>query len=214
MMLSMARFLFTIGLLVAAAPAFAQAPERIAPFALDVRGAFTFLGTDAVTSSSLGIADDDLASHAIGVTGGVHFYLLRGQSWALGLGGEAILATATKQRFDPEDDEIPLGPEVRRQLKGASGQVSINFGHRGGWSYLTAGMGPLQFDTHLTANTPDGARASTVNFGFGARWYGTRHMGFSVDMRFYQTEPATPTSFTGARERNTVTVISAGVTFK
>ena len=121
---------------------------------------------------------------------------------------------ATKHRFDPADETVELGPEVRRRIRSVSAQLSLNSGHRYGWSYLTAGIGPLRFDTHLQSNDPDGVSGLTPNFGFGARWFTREHVAFNMDVRFYQTRPAEATVFVGARERSTVTVISAGISLK
>jgi hypothetical protein len=210
----MRRLLATLVLLSTAVPALAQQPERLPPFVFDARGVFAFLGTDPVTSTSLNVTVDDLAGHGLGLNGGVHVYPLRRPNWALGLGGEVLLAGATKQRFDPIDPTVELGPEVHRQIRSLSGQLSFNFGHRHGWSYLTAGIGPLRFDTHLPPSVPDGLKPMTQNFGFGARWFSTPHVALNVDMRFYLTQPANATLLVGGRERATVTVISAGISLK
>jgi hypothetical protein len=210
----MRRLVITLSILLAPASAFAQQARPIAPFALDIRGVFGFLNADAITAADIGATTADLAGHPMGVGGGVHLYPLRGRSWALGLGGEVLVAGATQQNFDPIDPTIALGPEVTRRFRSLSGQLSLNFGHRGGWSYLTAGMGPLQFDTFVSSATPDGVKELTPNFGFGARWFSTPHVAFSVDLRFFMTKPAPPTLFVGGRDRAKVTMISAGISLK
>lgn len=210
----MRRLFLTLWVLATAAPAFAQQPERIPALVIDARGAFAFLGADVVTAENLPNTTNDLAGHGFGLGGGVHVYPIRGGNWALGLGGEIMLAGATKQNFDPIDPKIAIGPEVHRQFRSFSGQISLNFGHRNGWSYLTAGMGPLQFDTHLPPSVPDGLKQMTQNFGGGARWFTTPHVAFTVDMRFYMTQPANPTLIVAGRERTKVTIISAGISLR
>lgn len=199
-------------LLSIATPAAAQQPERLPFFVFDARGAFTVFKADPITAKDLGITAADLATHGFGIVGGAHIYPLRRANWALGLGGELLLAGRARQRFGLLEE--PLGPEVQRRLRNVSGQLSLNFGHRDGWSYLTAGMGPLSFDTFLTDTIPDGARQMTQNYGFGARWFGTPHAAFNIDMRFYLTQPADTAVFVGGRERRTILVLSAGVSLK
>jgi hypothetical protein len=210
----MRRLVITLLMFLLPAPALAQQADPIAPIALDIRGVFGFLGADAVTASDIGAVTEDLASHAIGVGGGLHFFPIRGRSWAFGLGGDVFLAGRTKQRFDLIDPTLPAGPEVQRRFRSLSGQLSLNFGHRRGWSYLTAGMGPVQFDTFVASTVPDREREMAKNFGFGARWFSTPHVGFTVDLRFFLTSPAARTLIVGSRDRAKVTMISAGVSFK
>lgn len=208
----MRRAVLCLIVLCAAAPAFAQARDSLPVFAVDARGAFVLLKQDPVTASTLGITVGDLATRGLGIVAGAHVYPLRGQKMALGIGGELFLARGVKQNLDAED--LPLGPEVRRQVQSISAQISLNFGHRRGWSYLTVGMGPLSFDTYLAGTLPDGARTMTQNFGFGARWFTRPHVAFTVDMRFYLTQPANPTDVVGGRERHALTVMSAGISLK
>ncbi len=103
-----------------------------------------------------------------------------------------------------------------------SGQVSLNFGHKLGWSYLTVGAGPLAFESYkevsatapTAATMPDGLRARTVNFGGGARWFNVAHLAFTVDLRFYLTPAALATPNTAPRDKHKVFVMSAGIAIK
>jgi hypothetical protein len=208
----MFRAVLCLALVCACAPAFAQPREPLPPLALDARGAFVLLPRDPVTAQTLGVTAADLATHSLGMVFGVHAYPWRGASVAFGVGAELFLARGKKQNFDEED--VPEGPEVRRQIQSFSGQISLNFGHREGWSYLTAGIGPLAFDTYLTGTLPDGPRVMTQNYGFGARWFTKPHVAFTVDMRFYLVGPSNPTDIVGGRERHSVTVMSAGISVK
>ena len=207
------RYVFaTLLLLAIAAPARAQQSDRLPPFVIDARGAYTLLKTDPVTAETLGVETTNLASHALGVVFGIQTYPLRKRAFALGLGGELALARGTKQNLDELGNV--LGPEVRRQFQSASFQISLNFGHQQGWSYLTAGAGPVVFDSYLAGTLPDGPRQLTQNFGFGARWFTTRHLAFTVDMRFYLVQPSDGTDIVGGRERQSVAFLSAGVSLK
>jgi hypothetical protein len=206
-------FVLSILVLLCAAPAFAQQKDPIPVFVFDARGAFALLKADAVTAETLGVTVADLPGHGLGVVGGLHFYPLRRGGFALGVGGELLLSSASRQSIDV-DGVTPLGPEVRRQLHSLSGQLSFNFGHRQGWSYISGGMGPTGFDTYLADTLPDGLQPMTINFGFGARWFNNDHVAFCLDLRFYQTQPADATLVVGGRERQSLMVISAGISLK
>jgi hypothetical protein len=165
-----------------------------------------------VTANSFAAGPEALARRGIGLVGGLHLYPLRRGHFAFGLGGELLLMRASRQEKD--DEGMPVGKAIRRRLESLSGQISLNFGHRTGWSYLSAGMGPLNFDTYFDGDIPDGLRPPTLNYGAGARWFNSDHAAFSVDMRFYATSPALPTLIVGERERQTVLVLSAGISIK
>jgi hypothetical protein len=202
-----------------AGPAFAQSKEPIPPYVFDLRGGLTLLKNDGVTAGDLGVTAADLPGHTFGLFTGVQLYPLRRGGFAFGIGGELFVARASDQQTDENTGEA-IGPEVKRRFRSLSGQLSLNFGHRTGWSYITAGIGPVAFDTYLVAlgstqaPEPDGLRSLTQNFGFGARWFNNQHVAFELDLRFYLTVPANPTAIVGGRERTTVVVMSAGVGLK
>jgi hypothetical protein len=196
-----------------AAPVWAQQPsDRLPPVALDLRGAFGRLGKSETTAANFGVAAEQLPARGLGLMGGLHFYPIRARRVALGIGGELLLVRASHQ---PEDAAgMPSGRAIRRRMESLSGQVSFNFGHRDGWSYVTGGMGPLNFDTYFDSDTPDGLRPMTINYGGGARWFNLDHVAFSVDMRLYATKPANPTLIVGGRKRQTIMIISAGISLR
>lgn len=214
-----------IGLVVAAlgvAPALAQtpaasqrpAPDNRLPIAVvDGRGVFARLGQDVLTAAGLPTTALQLSSKAFGFAGGAHVYPWRGRSMAFGVGGEAILA---RNSFEPIDATTlkPGGTVFKRRLRSASAQLSMNFGHAAGWSYLTAGYGPLSFESYLSTRTPDGLRDATLNYGGGARWFNFDHLAFTLDLRFYATRPTLATPATAARARHRVFVMSAGIAIK
>ena len=217
----------TLVTLAAAAPAAAQqarpapppaaAPPgatstRIPAFVFDARGAVAMLKQSPATAASFGSAPDALPGRGIGLVGGLHVYPIRRGHFAFGLGGEMLLARASRQGTDAAGK--PTGRPVRRRLQSLSGQISFNFGHRTGWSYLSGGLGPVNFDTYFDGDTPDGLRRPTLSYGAGARWFNTDHLAFCVDMRLYATSPANPTLFVGERGRQTVMVLSVGVAIR
>jgi hypothetical protein len=191
-----------------------QAPEKLPIAVVDVRGFYTGLGQDVVTASDLQVSSDQLPGRVFGGAVGVHVYPLRKGSFALGVGGEGVLAGGRAQRA--ETATAPAGPIVQQQLRGFSFQLSLNFGHRDGWSYLSAGTGPMKFASYLgeTRPTDDPPRSSTINLGGGARWFFKSHLAFTFDIRFYQTRPENAFGAYAARARNQLMVMSGGISIR
>lgn len=191
------------------------APLRVAPlpwFVFDVRGGFASLGSDTTTATDLGVVASDMPSRAKTIFVGAHVYLIRKGGFKLGLGAEAVRGTSSNQRLDSTGKGT--GPIIRRRLEGASGQLSLNFGKGKGWSYVTAGGGPMRLDSYLDEAKPTRAGTTTLNYGGGARWFTRGHLAFSLDLRFYLTRPATATFDAPARVRKRVTLLSAGISLK
>ena len=149
---------------------------------------------------------------------GLNFYLLRGRKVAIGLGAEGILARGRAQQKDATTGAA-IGDPITQHLRGVSGVLSLNFGHRDGWSYVSAGMGPLAFSTRQptgfgTAATLPPPMQMTLNVGAGARWFARKHLAFGFDFRIYQTQPESPTVDYVTRQRTKLTVLSAGISIK
>jgi hypothetical protein len=199
--------------LIVSSPAFAQTRQPIPPFVVDVRGFYAGLGTDEVTANDLTVSPDDLPERGLGGAVGVTLYPIRRQSFALGVGGEGLLGWGKSQPVDPEGD--PQGLPIKRRIQSLAGQLSFNFGHRDGWSYISAGMGPLVFETFVGDTPPPTVSNDlTLNFGGGARWFTSRHLAFCFDLRFYETKPVPTTLTTPGRERKRLLILSVGAAFK
>jgi hypothetical protein len=198
---------------LAASSASAQTREPIPPFAADVRGFYAGLGEDPVTADYLAIDAATLPKRGFGGALGLTIYPVRRQGFAIGLGGEGLLAWGRAQPVDAAG--TPAGPPVERRLQSLAGQLSFNFGHRDGWSYVSGGLGPLLFETFVGELPPESPkRDTTLNFGGGARWFNTRHFAFCFDLRFYETKPALATATSHGRERKRLLVLSVGASFK
>jgi hypothetical protein len=183
------------------------------PFAIDVRGFYAGLGKDEVTAAALGVAPEALPGRALGGAIGLTFYPIRKTGFALGVGGEGILARGRSQPVDAAG--TPVGFEIERRLQSLSGQVSFNFGHRDGWSYVSVGMGPMLFESFAGQAPPETPpRKMTPNYGGGARWFASRHIAFCFDARFYDTKPLPTTDAYAGRERNRLFILSVGVALK
>ena len=94
-------------------------------------------------------------------------------------------------------------------------QVSANFGHRRGWSYISAGIGP----TTLTVSSSDigdepGVGVKTINYGGGGRWFVKPHVAFSFDLRIYAMNPVEQDELNGGHPRVTIVSMNIGVSFQ
>ncbi|MCC7043739.1 MAG: hypothetical protein IT183_07750 [Acidobacteria bacterium] len=202
-------------LLVGTVPTFAQDREPLPIVAADLRGFYSGLGQDSVTAADLGVTPEQLPTRGLGGVAGVHVYPLRGRTMALGVGAEAMIARGRAQQKDATTGD-PVGLPVEQRLISMSPQISLNFGHRDGWSYLSAGMGRLSFETFEGALPPAELPPvkSTINMGGGARWFITSHVAFTFDVRFYLTRPEAASDLFPGRQRSRLTVLSAGFGFK
>ena len=64
--------------------------------------------------------------------------------------------------------------------------VAANFGHREGWSYISAGWGWGRVRSEVEGGTSDPAGSgSAYHYGGGARWFATRHVAVSFDLRWW-----------------------------
>jgi hypothetical protein len=187
--------------------------EPIGPFVVDVRGVWARFKKDGAIATDLGVEASELPGRGLGLVVGGHVYPIRTRSFALGLGGELLLRAHGSHTIAPAAEAGPDGPTVVTKMTALSPQLSLNFGRRAGWSYLSGGIGRASFTTELE-DTPfedPEARPMTINYGGGARWFAKKHLAFSFDLRFYAIRPQDETIGRPAFPRKTVMVFSAGI---
>ena len=99
---------------------------------------------------------------------------------------------ASRRGSTQETDDNTTGPTVVTRFSSVSPQISLNFGSKQGWSYISGGVGVGRFTTELESSpaTTSGDRIQVINYGGGARWFTTRHTAVSLDLRFYADQPA------------------------
>jgi hypothetical protein len=208
--------LLHVVLCVLAGPSLARAQSvgRLPPFVFDLRFSYPSLGQDPVTAGQIGQDPFTLPARGLGGVAGVHVYPFRGTRMALGFGGEGLLVRASAQ--EESESGQPVGFAVRQQIRGFSGNFSLNFGDRNGWSYLTAGMGPTIFRTYLgeTAPTDPAPGKMTLNMGGGARWFMSAHVAITFDLRFYLFRPEDQTAAYPGRQRYRMLMLAGGLGFK
>ncbi len=134
-------------------------------------------------------------------------------SVALGIGGEFLLRARAASTIDPAVEDGPDGPTVVTRMTSLSPQVSLNFGRRNGYSYLTGGIGLGSFTTELEDSPVADAesRPGVWNYGGGARWFTRKHLAFSLDLRFYKMGAQEAAVERPAYPASSTMVFSAGI---
>jgi hypothetical protein len=207
------------------------APDRPGPYVIDVRGATVSLPKEAAFFPPMP-ASTAVPSRSFGIDVGAHVYLLQLGPARMGIGGMLLRARGTASPGEPDEDTspaapaaaLPTTPDVATLMTLAGPQISMNFGARAGWSYLSAGIGRAQLSTRASAfvdeddddevtaaQVIDHGGRSTMNFGGGARWFAKPRLAFSFDVRFHLIgagggETATP--------RTSVLAASVGVSLR
>lgn len=196
-----------------ASPAFAQAKGPVPIFVIDVRGFTVGLGSDVTTSGDLGIETSQLPTRGIGGAATVNVYALRRRTFAAGFFGEGLLGRGHRAITQPNGETLS---SIERRVQSLAVGFSLNFGHRDGFSYVSAGTGPFLFETFHTDTgmSPEPGRERTLNYGGGARWFNTPHVAFCFDVRFYETKPVNPTPTSAGRDRRRLLFLSAGISFR
>jgi hypothetical protein len=202
------------------ASVFAQDPipaplfdEPIGRFVLDARGALGRFKQDPASASVLDVQPTDLPTRGLGLVVGAHVYPLRTRKFALGLGGEILLRARASRTLPPATESGPDGPTIVTRLSAISPQVSLNFGKREGWSYLSGGIGRASFTTEFREDPFEDAESGprAINYGGGARWFVKKHVAFSMDLRFYAINPQEASTRRPGFSRMTIMVFSAGI---
>jgi hypothetical protein len=207
--------------LAIATPVSAQPKEPIGRFALDLRGIFARHKKEPTVAEGLGVETANLPTRSVGLAAGAHVYPFRAGKVTFGFGGEVAVA-----RGSHSIDIVTAGsttaktPPVDRHFTSFAPELSLNFGHRNGWSYISGGMfgrAKLYAEGEETLTTPPPFR-NTVNYGGGARWFFKSHLAFSVDVRWYSIAEG-PTAASDpvprlVQPKTTLLVISAGISIK
>jgi hypothetical protein len=200
----------------AAGTALAQPAGPIGGFVVDIRGSVPFYPTDADVAAPRELSAAELPAWGTGIEVGAHAYPLRWHGFALGLGATTLWTRRTRRPEAPEGAAAGnAGPAVTSRLTAFSPQVSFNFGHRMGWSYLSGGLGRAALSISREDRTEEAGEAvKTINYGGGARWFTRDRLAVSLDLRLYAMNPQPPTARTAGHARHTVVVLNAGIAFR
>ena len=187
-------------------------PQPIGPFVVDVRGSIVPFGQNAEFAAARGFSSSLTPKLGLGVEAGAHVYFHRWRVITFGLGGSVhtSLGDLSAGELDPDPD----GPTLRKRFVALSSQLSFNFGSRDGWSYISGGLGTSRFSLFALGHEGPQRRASTLNYGGGARWFTGDHLALSLDLRFYALSPLAATATEPGSPRMTLMVFSVGASLK
>ena len=213
-----------VAVLWLASPAAAQEREPLPWVAIDLHAASVGLPAadgwiPAVT------ADTPVPDRAWGLSGAVTAYPFRLGVMTIGVG--AALSSAQGKSDSLEivqgtgaNQTTRATPIVRTQVVSLMPQLSINFGHKLGWSYLSAGVGRSRVESSADAvgMTPQiivpTAWNQALNFGGGARWFMKRRLGAGFDVRFVKLGSRAAAGDIPSARRTQMITFSVGITLQ
>ena len=202
-----------VALLVAPAPLMAQSHEPPGPYVVDARAVFPRFRQNNLVAGELLVPPTNLPSGGFGLSLGAHWYPIHSKLVTLGIGGEWLAARGS-QTVEAVDEAAP-SPTVRDRFSVISPQVSINFGGRNGWSYISGGIGRAKLTMELADEPlPPAPWRRAINYGVGARWYTSVHVAVSLDLRWYAVDQEPVTLGRPLIPRMTLLMLSGGVALR
>ena len=180
------RLLGVIVLMAVPAAAIAQETRPVGPFVVDTRVSLARYGKDPTLAASQGLTVERLPAGGLGVEIGAHVYPLSLGKARLGLGASVTWSRGRKTPVVLPGE--PAGEQVEARLAFYASQLSLNFGKRDGWSYISGGLGWTTREYRLagtasTSTTEVTPKISTINYGGGARWFAKKHFAYTFDLR-------------------------------
>ncbi|HVZ23877.1 MAG TPA: hypothetical protein VG871_22540, partial [Vicinamibacterales bacterium] len=150
-----------------------------------------------------------------GFVAGAHVYPLRAGKITFGFGGHVLYGGGTKTLDLSTATTQSSSPTLKRHFKAYASEVSFNFGHRTGYSYISGGIGrtTLYVDREDSPATNVPTR-QTFHYGAGARWFTNHHTAVTFDLRWYSVAEMLPGPTYVGQPRTTLLVLSGGVAFR
>jgi hypothetical protein len=210
-------------LLLVPADAMAQRSEPIGPFAADLRGIFARHKQEPSVATELGVQPTNLPSRSYGFTAGAQWYPWPTRTVTLGFGGHLLsgrgshtLEPTTPTGSTSGTPTTAVASTVVRHFSAYAADLSLNFGHRNGWSYISGGLGRSRLFVERKdqpVSNPPGRQM--IHYGGGARWFTNRHIAVSLDFRWYSIGPQETTAAGAvAQPRTTLLVLSGGIALR
>jgi hypothetical protein len=207
------RVLLFVAFVVCASPVFGQTREPVGPFVFDLRGVRG--GLPAATGWTPPVPEDTpVPASGLGVEGGGHVYF--GTTGPVRWGAGAALAIV-RSRTTPLND---TSPAVTSRATTLAPQVSANFGHKLGWSYLSAGYGWASVSSEsaaiegVPARVAESGWGGASSIGGGARWFITDHLGVGFDVRWHRLSGRDATATSAAAARTTLFNLAIGISLQ
>lgn len=209
--------------LLVSVPAAAQNAERLPWFVVDVHAATIGLPQAEGWVPALG-ATTEYPGRNFGLSGGATVYPFRLGLITFGLGASVSTAKASAKTEvisgSGATQTVVVTQIVRTGVTNVVPQISMNFGRRLGWSYISAGLGRTKVSSRADAigTAPEfvvpSAWNQAINFGGGARWFMKPHIGASFDIRFVKLGSRSPTDVLPSAKRTQQWTISAGISIQ
>ena len=197
----------------------AQQQDPIPLFVVDIRGDFVRHKDEPSVADDLGVTDANVPRHSLGVSGGVHFYPWHLGVVTFGLGGHVVIARGSETPEATDTGSTTPAtpfPTVLKHFRTIEPEISLNFGHRNGWSYISGGLGRSILYTEredTPVSNPPGRQ--TIHYGAGARWFTNHHVAVSLDFRWYSVAEQLASATGGvAQPRTTLLVLSGGIAIR
>ena len=217
-------YALVILILLIARPVFAQSPERLPWFTIDAHAATVGLPQAEGWVPAVS-ADTPLPGRNWGLSTGATVYPFRLGLVTFGAGASVIVGKGSGESLtittgSGSTATTRTTPVVHTGITSLVPQLSINFGRKLGWSYLSAGIGVSKVTSRADAvgSTPaiemPEAWNSALNFGGGARWFMKPHLGAGFDVRFVKLGSRSATATLPAARRTQVWNISAGISIQ
>jgi len=211
--------------LLAVVPASAQERERLPWVVGDLHAASVGMPTAEGWIPVPVLGDQPLPGRGYGLAGGATVYPLQLGLVTFGAGVSFSTAKGTGESVtivtgSGESEVTIVTPIMRTQILNVLPQLSINFGHKYGWSYLSAGIGRSRVKSSADAvgDTPQIIIPETwnqaINFGGGARWFMKEHFGAGFDVRFVKLGSRAAAGAIPAARRTQMITFSAGITIQ
>jgi hypothetical protein len=214
---------FAAVLLTVASTSLAQQKEPIGPFVVDLRFASSGLPAETGWTPPLP-ADTVVPSRGLGFEAGAHVNVFRRRVFALGVGASWLVARGSTSPQEPPEGTPPVTPSVPRvntRVSAFAPQVSLNFGHSLGWSYLSAGLGGTRVESNATLTdgsttltSQDSDWVKTINVGGGARWFLNDRLGVGFDLRWHNVSLVPMSATHPGAGRASLLVAGAGIVIK
>jgi hypothetical protein len=195
---------------LATSHAFAQTQDPVGPFVIDARGLMAGLPTQEGWVPTLPV-DTVVPSRGFGLEGGAHLYSVRLGPARLGVGAALTFARGTATAT------VEGTPDVVTTSTTFAPQLSFNFGHRLGWSYLSAGYGAAKIvsESSSIATVPgitnDSGWRGALNVGGGARWFISEHVGVGFEARWHLLSSLEATTTHAGAGRATLFHLAVGL---
>lgn len=202
----------------------AQEREPLPWFAVDLHAASVGLPTAEGWIPAVS-EDTPIPDRGWGPAVAATVYLFRAGVMTFGAGAAFSTAQGKSDSLEIIDgaganQATRITPIVRTKVTSLIPQVSINFGHKFGWSYLSAGLGRTKVESSADAVGSEpkivipAAWNQALNFGGGARWFMKPRLGAGFDVRFVKLGSRGATAVLPAARRSQMITFSAGISIQ